>query len=577
MRRPGRIIVCMLAALLCVLSSAAQFVHQLKGPVYPWTSAPKISGDTYRFVIISDLTGGEKPGVFESVVEKINQMSPDFVMCVGDLIDGYTLDSTVMDAQWKNFRDHLSKLNAPFFYMPGNHDVANSMLFNEWIRQFGYDYYSFYMGKTLFLIMNCYELPEEGVLSDKQVQYIKSVLQAHNLSDPVYIFSHPPLWDLYHKKGLNELEPLFYQYNTTFFFGDDHRYLKKEFNGRTHYMLSNTGGGFDRENINLGIFNHIFWVTASDGKFTIANILTDGILPSDVANDQTSKQVELLLNDRWCNFEPVCIAERTVNKFTTHLKIRNQASLPLHVNGKFVKQKQLRFEPDSIKLIVPAGKEVSIPITLFNPENQLIDQLPEIKFTAKGSFFQEKKEIENTFGKSWVIDCFKACYPEGKNAEPIVCRQPGQLEESWSWSGPQDGHFELTSDYDQKNVYIRLKTTDDILVVDSLNRSNLQDKLFFIFSADTAFSAKAAESMELRAGERKGKKGSVQGICKAEKTGLSATLTIPRKLLNTSTFRLNVGFRDQDDTTSSDQSILWWKPSWGSKADYRGSGIFMLK
>lgn len=576
MRPTAILFVCLLAGLLGAMSSAGQFVHQLNGPVYPWTSEPNVSGDKYRFVIISDLTGGEKPGVFESVVEKINQLAPDFVMCVGDLVDGYTLDPAVMKEQWENFHHHLSKLKSPFFYMPGNHDVANSMLFNEWIRQYGYDYYSFYMGKTLFLIMNCYESPEEGVLSDKQVNYFKSVLQAHNPADPVCIFSHPPLWDLYHKKGLNELKPLFYQYHTTFFFGDDHRYLKKEFNGRPHYMLSNTGGGFDKENINLGIFNHIFWVTASEGKLTIANILTDGIVPTDVVNDQTNKQVELLLNDRWCSFEPVCIAGKTLDKFTTRLKISNPTDYPLQVSGKFIHLKHLRFEPDSILLTVEPGKEAFVPITLYNTENLLIDQLPEIKFRIKGAFLQDKKEIANASEKTWIIDCFKTCVPKNEKIAPIICDRPGQIEESWSWNGPQDGNFELTSDYDQDNVFIHLKTRDDNVVADSLNPAQPQDKLFFVFSADTSFTQKNTVKIELHAGEQKGRKGEIQGRCKAEKAGLSGTLVISRKLLVTNAFRLNIGFRDQDDTTSSDQSILWWKPLWKSKADYRGSGIFIL-
>src|SRR5438093_1304563 len=43
---------------------------------------------TFRFAIVTDRTGGVRPGVFEKAVEQLNLMQPEFVVCVGDLITG---------------------------------------------------------------------------------------------------------------------------------------------------------------------------------------------------------------------------------------------------------------------------------------------------------------------------------------------------------------------------------------------------------------------------------------------------------------------------------------------------------
>ena len=575
-------VIIIVAGFLIAPEISGQFVHHLEGPKVPWTKAPQVKGDNFRFVIISDLTGGEKEGVFAAVVEKINQLAPDFVMCVGDLIDGYTIDSLIMQKQWKSFHDRITKLNAPFFYMPGNHDVANEMLYKEWIRQFGCDFYSFYISKSLFIILNAYE-HDQGELSDKQVQYVKKVLQQHNSDDPVYIFSHPPLWDLYEKKGLDELEPLFYRYKTTFFCGDDHHYIMKDVKGHTHYMLSNTGGGFDRENISLGIFNHILWVTSSSGKLTIANILTDGIIPTDIVDNTTEKQVYTFLGDGWVNIRPTFSSESSAGSFKSDLTAFNNGDFPLYLKGSFVKKEKLRFEPDSFDFTIPAGELITLPVTLYNSGNFDIDELPEPEADITGRFVQDSKTIENSYRKKWIIDNLKYCIPDGGMIKEIVCDKPGFIEESWSWTGPEDGSFKFTASFDKENIWLKITTSDDILIVDSLNREKPQEKLFINFSADTTLKNEDYLIVEMTGGNnpliRSNKnypKTVVKGACTVRNRKLVADVAMPIKNLNGDFFRLNIGFRDQDDLTSIDQSILWWRPKWGSRADYTGSGMFKL-
>ena len=44
--------------------------------------------DNFQFAVISDLAGGNRPGVFPAAVDLLNLLQPEFVMSVGDFIEG---------------------------------------------------------------------------------------------------------------------------------------------------------------------------------------------------------------------------------------------------------------------------------------------------------------------------------------------------------------------------------------------------------------------------------------------------------------------------------------------------------
>ena len=110
----------------------------------PWTNLD-LNNDpkNFQFLILTDRTGGNRPGVFEQGIEKINILQPEFVLSVGDLIDGYTDDPLIVKEQWNEFDALIDKLEMPFFYVPGNHDITNKMMEDMWVERFGSTYYYF--------------------------------------------------------------------------------------------------------------------------------------------------------------------------------------------------------------------------------------------------------------------------------------------------------------------------------------------------------------------------------------------------------------------------------------------------
>ena len=135
------------------LSDVAQIDQS--GKVHPWTNLDwNNNPENFQFAIVSDRTGGERPGVFEQGVEKFNLLQPEFVMSVGDLINGYTEDVEKINKQWDEFDGLVSKLEMPFFYVPGNHDLTNQVQENVWKERLGRTYFHFVYRDVLFLGLN---------------------------------------------------------------------------------------------------------------------------------------------------------------------------------------------------------------------------------------------------------------------------------------------------------------------------------------------------------------------------------------------------------------------------------------
>ena len=70
---------------------AAKIIIDKSGSVHPWSNLDfNNDPDNFQFAIVTDRTGGHRAGVFEDAIRKLNLLQPEFVISVGDLIEGYT-------------------------------------------------------------------------------------------------------------------------------------------------------------------------------------------------------------------------------------------------------------------------------------------------------------------------------------------------------------------------------------------------------------------------------------------------------------------------------------------------------
>ncbi len=311
----------------------------------PWTSLEMRDGEErFHFAVVTDRTGGMREGVFPIGVDKLNLVQPAFVMSVGDLIEGYTLDRQTIEEEWDEFEGFTARLDAPFFYVAGNHDYMNVEMEEEWRERFGASYYHFIYKDTLFLVLNSeiFDINPEGPDStggegheewyateartaarDAQFAYVEQVLEANPNVRWTFVFIHKPFWrsgwefpprkeggewwemDLsnYPVDGpypLNEaktddwtrMETLLGDRNYTAFAGHRHsyEYTDKSDGPHTHdhISLATTGGVSSLRGLTFGEFDHLVWVTMTEDGPVVANLLLDGVHGKDIDTPDAS-------------------------------------------------------------------------------------------------------------------------------------------------------------------------------------------------------------------------------------------------------------------------------------------------
>ena len=122
----------------------------------PWTS--KAFNDhrgNFQFAIIGDRTGGANvKGTFKIAISLLNLLQPEFVINVGDLIEGYSNEKSDLNAEWDATDSMLNALQMPLFRTPCNHDIANKVAQQVWRERYGAAYYYFVYDDTLFLVLD---------------------------------------------------------------------------------------------------------------------------------------------------------------------------------------------------------------------------------------------------------------------------------------------------------------------------------------------------------------------------------------------------------------------------------------
>ena len=256
------------------------------GDKNPWTSLKMNNDpDDFRFAVVSDRTGGHRPKIFSQAMQQINLLQPEFVMSVGDLIEGYSDKSDKVEQEWTEFQSYVKKLQMPFFYVPGNHDITNPMQEKMYREKYRAPYYHFVYRNVLFLCLSSEDPPVKGNensprFSKAQLDYMKKAIDDNSKAKWIITFLHKPLWNetSVELNGWLDFENLLAGKNHTVFAGHVHHYQKFKRNGMNYYSLSTTGGGSKLRGPVYGEFDHVAWVTMKKSGPVVANLLLDGIL-----------------------------------------------------------------------------------------------------------------------------------------------------------------------------------------------------------------------------------------------------------------------------------------------------------
>ncbi|MEN8229651.1 MAG: metallophosphoesterase [Bacteroidota bacterium] len=552
-----------------------------------------------QFAIVSDLWGGYKAGVFDDAVEKLELLQPQFVMSVGDLIDGKTYESKVLDTQWGEFNLLVNSLSMPFFYVPGNHDISNPWMEMEWKKRLGRPYYHFVHKNVLFLCINTQD-GGSSAINDEQITYFKNAIKDHPDVRWTFIFMHRPVWKGApdNQGGYEEIEREFPGANYTLFSGHNHTYLKLNKQGYDHYVLGSTGSGPDLRGEKFGKFTHITWVTLNRGESPkILNIKLDGMIKDDVVNENTYPFTSTLMNQDWMTAPGYVAQNRVEDSVTPSILFNNPLDYPLKISGSLSNLDGYVIEPHSIDLLIPSHGEREQSITIKSTSGSGIDLslLPFIEIELLGSYNYDTIVYEIPAHKKLLLS-WKHLLPELTSAEKVARAQfetpdtagftsvriPEYLHNKWYWSGTSDCLLRFKLMRHKRYLYLVALIHDDQLVTEDNRERDLiyvafEDKngeasQFTIYPDSVKSTLLADDQTELTAED-------IQLISAVEEEGLiKVMLRVPMDNIarTDNSFRFNIGYRDQDNSPVQTNSTIYWKPLWGSETDYQFSGTFRL-
>ncbi len=287
----------------------------------PWTSENfKNDPEDFQFAILGDRGGGASPlGTYEHAIEQLNWLQPEFVMSVGDYVEGYTTDQAAMDAQWDEFEAIIAKLEPPFFYVRGNHDVNLPLTRTAWTERRGPQFYHFRYKDVLFIALDTedaqrpmppnmeediatfnrlkVEDPEaamaflvqwmstpeaqeafgEGAVvefPEPQRVWFKQVLAENTDVRWTFVFLHEPVWNN-PSESFQEIDQAIRGRDYTFVAGHTHYYDYDQINGHDYITVGPVGSAFMRTG--PGNVDMLTWVTMTDDGPEIAGIALKGI------------------------------------------------------------------------------------------------------------------------------------------------------------------------------------------------------------------------------------------------------------------------------------------------------------
>lgn len=246
----------------------------------------------FHFAILGDRTGGaelEWP-LFDRAVDELNFLRPDFVLTVGDQIQGYVTEEEVMKQQWDEYKQHANRLQMPLYLLPGNHDVSNPRMLAWWKENLGRRYYAWEHKNCLFLVLNIMEHWEMNAssLGEEQVRFALDTLKQHPDVRHTFVFLHMPLWRDPARTDWQAIEAALAGRPHTVFAGHTHTMSYEERNGGKYIVLAVTRGmapNWSNDTIHeLGQFAHYTWVTVDNNDVQVAHIEPGSAMwPADVA------------------------------------------------------------------------------------------------------------------------------------------------------------------------------------------------------------------------------------------------------------------------------------------------------
>ncbi len=571
----------------------------------PWTSLD-LNNDpgNFQFAIVTDRTGGHRPGIFMEGIKRLNLLQPEFVMSVGDLIEGYTEDEDQLLREWEEFDGFIDQLEMPFFYVPGNHDITNKVMQDFWKKRFGPTHYYFKYKDVLFMALDSednYRGAGRGTIDDEQYEWIKKTLEENQDVKWTLLFMHQPLW-VQNSETLRwpDVEKLMAGRNHTVFAGHRHHYVRYEYNNGNYIMLATTGGGSSLRGPEFGEFDHVVWVTMTEDGPIIANIQLEGVFDKDVVNKEKWDYITSISNRNPITLYPI-YTDKNFEQGKVRIKVTNDADWPMEVKFNTGFSWYYKSSLSENKIKVAPNSVGFVDLEIEKRRSRKAKEGGRIPFSAKVSYEGEDlPNIQVPFEYSLGVERkFKPAKPrKGLNINgnlddwkdlPFEIKTEGMASVSGQFGVAQDDEF----------VYLAARIEDDKSMIDEKLSSWNQDQIGIVLNADpmersamdegngwyrNSFYFTTAPDIDGKMGPSNGVDRLPEGTqfkCVTTAGGYQLEAAIPTGYIqekqgaNWKTFRLNVMIQDRD-TKEEGVKRYFWMPEWRSE-NRVGSGMFFKR
>jgi 3',5'-cyclic AMP phosphodiesterase CpdA len=408
-----------------------------------------------RFAVIGDRTGDAQSGIYEEIVAEIERLKPDFVITVGDMIQGYAQDTTELTLMWTEYKTIIAPLTMPIYFTSGNHDITTDDAAPWYKNHIAKPYYSFDYKGLHFVILDASRWDVSKDIPHEQITWLIDDLKKNQKAPYTFVFYHKPFWaDEIAAGKPDTLHTIFKNYGVDAVFnGHTHEYFSGKIDGILYTDVSTSGGAGDVGP--TGLLYHFTWVTVDKNGISIAPIKINSVLPwdevtiSDVANinkiynSGITFENTIYVNDDFSVLDTI---------FTVKL-INPNTDVALEDTLYWITNEAWSIKPQSVLVKVAPNDSAFCKFIVKNKEQLYPVPALSIRFPyAKGKTYEVKKSLpvaRQTY-------CYQSTLP------PVI---DGKITESF-WQKPvyklfsfDGGSVNIDSTYfyfahDDKNLYI---------------------------------------------------------------------------------------------------------------------------